>query len=70
MTAVFLAGAAAPDPAAEVRRDTALRAAEAALPASDRVVLRAMGTFRGRRENGRVERSPGNKEVCPCVGRV
>ena len=52
--AVFLAGAALVAAlvvvdAAVPRRPTTLRAAEAALPARDRVLLRTMETFRGGR---------------------
>ncbi len=53
MAAVFFAGAAfaavPPAAAAGDRRVTTLRAAEAALPASDRVVLRAMVSLPGTR---------------------
>jgi len=51
----------------EDREDTAFRAAEAALPAIDRVVLRAMGNLPepGARELGRVKRS----RLLSCVGR-
>jgi hypothetical protein len=62
---LFAAGvffAAEPDPSAGVagdRRDTTLRAAEAALPANDRLVVRAMGSLPGVRRGA---------ELGPCGG--
>ena len=67
--AVFLVAPAVPlVAAAGGRRATTLRAAEAALPASDRVVLRAMGNLPGTRARTREGRGRRSGVQAPSMG--